>query len=231
MKIHKAKHKCPICDSPRVEIRHDRTVRYRYLKKDHVLEGQEHTVCLDCELSFYQPGQIDRNNERLAAFEKSIVKGISPHEILTLREKYLITQEQAARIFHCGKTAFSKWERGEVAPTGMAALLLESALESPDFMKSLADKAGEAVDIQVTAPKPEENEAVFYSIGEVLVARTVEEHAMPLMEFRKHKIFTRQPIHYQAVSGFGIVNVKDGNKKGKPYPKGTTPAWMIPGLR
>lgn len=170
---------CPICDSPRVDIRHDRSMRYRYLKKDHVLEGQEHTVCQDCGLSFYQPGQIDRNNQRFAAFEKSIVKGISPNEIRSLREEYLMTQDQAARIFDCGKTAFSKWERGEVAPTGPTALLLRMALENPGFMKSLADKAGETVDIRVTPSKLEENVAAFYSTGETMATRTVREYAMP----------------------------------------------------
>lgn len=141
---------CPICDSAQLEIRHDRSVRYRYLKKDHVLDGQEHTACLDCGMSFYQPGQVERNNERFAAFEKSIVKGISPNELLALREKYLITQAQANQIFHCGPTAFSKWERGETAPTATAALLLQTALKDPELMKKLSEQAGVKIDIPAT---------------------------------------------------------------------------------
>ncbi len=145
---HKAKIElCPLCDSKSTEVLHDQSIKYRYLKKVHVLDGQEHTVCKDCGCSFFGKGQIERNNVRFLEFEKSIVKDISPRNVLELREKYQLSQEQATRIFNCGATAFSKWERGEVAPTGTAALMLQLALEDSYVMKILAEKAGERVSI------------------------------------------------------------------------------------
>lgn len=134
---------CPLCDSEHVEIRHDITEHYKYLKNNHALDGQEHTVCLDCGLDYFAAGQTERNNERFMAFAKTIVKDIAPWEIHEIREKYLITQDEANRIFHCGSpTQFSKWERGECAPTGTAALMLRVALEEPATMRKLAAKAG-----------------------------------------------------------------------------------------
>lgn len=133
---------CPLCDSSKVEIRRDRKAIYTYLKKKHILEGQEHTVCTECGTSFYEDGQIERNNARFVAWSKGIVKDIAPWEIRELREKYDLSQEDACRIFNCGsKTQFSKWERGEVAPTGTASLTLREALNNPEFMSKLARQA------------------------------------------------------------------------------------------
>ncbi|PIX96873.1 MAG: hypothetical protein COZ24_08215 [Hydrogenophilales bacterium CG_4_10_14_3_um_filter_63_21] len=140
---------CPLCDSKHVEVRHDITEHYQYLKKDHELDGQEHTVCLDCEFDYFAAGQTKRNNERFMAFARTLVKDIAPWEIHEIREKYLITQEEANRIFNCGSpTQFSKWERGECAPTGTAALLLRMALKDADVMRKLAAQAGVEIDIQ-----------------------------------------------------------------------------------
>ncbi|GEC97706.1 hypothetical protein ZRA01_37790 [Zoogloea ramigera] len=149
---------CPLCGSTCLEVRHDHSVTYRYLKKDHVLDGQEHTVCLDCDISFCAAEQLSRNRDLFDAFERQIVKDIAPREVRELREKYLITQEEATRIFHCGSpTAFSKWERGDTAPTGPTALLLRLALEDVATMQKLADRAGVKIDIPAvtsSASKP-----------------------------------------------------------------------------
>lgn len=143
------KHKCPLCDSERIDVRHDLTESYRYLKKIHPLSDQEHTVCLDCGLDYFADGQIERNNQRFKDFAKTIVKDISPWEIHEIREKYLITQEDANRIFNCGSpTQFSKWERGECAPTGTAAIALRLALEEPETMRKLAARAGIQLQIE-----------------------------------------------------------------------------------
>lgn len=147
---------CPLCDSAKVEIRRDRKAIYTYLKKKHVLDGQEHTVCTECGTSFYADGQIERNNARFVAWSKGIVKHIAPWEIRELREKYDLSQEQAGVVFQCGsKTQFSKWERGEVAPTGTASITLRMALNDQEFMSKLARQAGVAIHTEVeSSSKP-----------------------------------------------------------------------------
>lgn len=162
-----------MCDSRNVEIRHDRRAKYRYLKQEHVLEGQEHTICNECGTSFYQEGQIERNNERFMTFAHGIVKNIAPWEFVDLREKYDLTQEQANTIFGCGPTQFSKWERGESAPTATAAIALREALENPEFMYRLAARVG------VNIAMPQEAQAVATheecAYGELAIYRPSEQ--------------------------------------------------------
>ena len=145
---------CPLCGGT-LEARHDRQTTYRYLGKQHVLKDQEHTVCTGCGTSFSMEGQIARNKEKFLAWADTFIKHIAPWEILELREKYDLSQAQANQIFHCGPTQFSKWERGEVAPTGTAALALLEALENPEYMKKLARRAGVTIHIASEAkPTP-----------------------------------------------------------------------------
>lgn len=198
--------KCPLCDSTHVEIRRDVDVRYTYLRKKHVLGGQEHTLCLDCGCSFFQDGQMERNNERFMAFAESIVKNIAPWEIHGIREKYGLSQEQANTIFNCGPTQFSKWERGEVAPTGTASIALREALNNPEFMSKLARQAGVTIHIEVEAqPKPIEvvagNDAwsAYYATiarGHIqtTAARGVAEAEIVIWDFAKDRV-TEPSVH------------------------------------
>jgi putative zinc finger/helix-turn-helix YgiT family protein len=183
---------CPLCDSKRVEVRYDHSQRYKYLGIVRVCEGLEHAVCLDCELDFFLPGQIDRNNERFLVFAKRLVKHIAPWEILAIREKYDISQEQANRIFQCGSTTqFSKWERGEVAPTGTAAIALREALDNPDFMRRMASKAG----ISVNIPAPAHTRVVGHGVG-ATIAGANEIEAMDLLV----QMAGKPHIHWRAAS-------------------------------
>jgi len=141
---------CPVCDGHRLEIRFDRKIKFRYLGKDVVQEGVEHTVCLACGCSFNIPGQMARNNAAFYALEAQVVKGIAPRKILELRQKYGMTQAQAAKIFKCAKRAFSKWERGEVAPNSALANVLLLALEHTEMMRVMAGAAGEKLDLPVS---------------------------------------------------------------------------------
>ena len=137
-----------MCDSDAIEARFDLSRKFKYLRKVYELAGLEHSVCKSCGCDFFAPGQIARNNEKLIQFEKTFVKDISPREIYQIREKYLLSQEEAEKVFNSGKNMFSKWERGTSAPTGTAALTLISALEDPAYMKKLADRVGFKLSIE-----------------------------------------------------------------------------------
>lgn len=168
-----------MCDSARIEVRHDRTTRYRYLKREYLLEGQEHTICLDCSTSFYQEGQIQRNNQRLQAFAATVVKHIAPWDIRAMRERYGLSQADAAQIFGCGPRAFSKWERGEVAPTGATARLLKLALNHPEVLAALAQDAGLVLNLPVQARvvtvATARDVTIYWPGTEVLMSARVED--------------------------------------------------------
>ncbi len=222
-------HKCPLCESERVEVRRDITESYRYLKKIHPLSGQEHTVCLDCGLDYFADGQIERNNQRFKDFTKTIVKDISPWEIHEIREKYLITQEDANRIFNCGSpTQFSKWERGECAPTGTAALTLRLALEDPETMRKLAARAG--IKLQIEQEKCTLAHETFYDYfnvelrGTVLLKPNKTKIGKP-----KHSFFTMIPQRGAfAISGQSYTDISAEPEETDAVDQKSTPeAWMI----
>lgn len=134
---------CPLCGSSNTEVRFDRVRKFKYLKRILVLNGLEQTVCLDCGCSFNADGQTKRNNERFFEFEKSVLGGIiAPRKIVELRQKYNLTQEEAKKIFKTTGNLFSKWERGESAPSSAVSNLLETALEDPVIMERFARRVG-----------------------------------------------------------------------------------------
>lgn len=150
---------CPICDSQNTEVRFDRERHIKYLRRNHVIEGLEHTVCLECACSFNARGQIERNNQRFFEFEKLLLDGIiAPRKIVELRQTYNLTQEQAKNIFKTTGNLFSKWERGESAPSSAVSNLLEAALEDPLIMERFALRAGVRLAAKPPAKRPQKSE-------------------------------------------------------------------------
>lgn len=83
-----------------------------------------------------------RANKRVVvAFRKSVDGLLAGAEIRALREKFGITQEQAARLFGGGPKAFSKYEADDVAPSEAMNTLLCLVRRSEDaFWELLALK-------------------------------------------------------------------------------------------
>lgn len=147
---------CPLCDSKNVEVQYDLSTTYRYLNKEHHLEGQEHTVCPDCECTFFAPGQIERNNRLYFEFELTIVGDtIPPRKIVELRQKYGLTQDDAKKLFKSTGNSFSKWERGESAPSSVVSNLLLAALEDQEIMKRMALRARVKIELADTTEQPD----------------------------------------------------------------------------
>lgn len=61
---------------------------------------------------------------------------------MALRKRYGLTQQAAAKIFGKGKIAFSRYENEVTYPDDGTMLMLSMALEKPDSLKWLADRAG-----------------------------------------------------------------------------------------
>lgn len=99
-------------------------------------------MCDKCGTRGYLPGQRDANQQSIREYQKALLGYISPSDVLALREKYLLTQEQAGVIFGGGKQGFSKWECGKSAPAGPTARLIKLALKFPSVMLSLTADAG-----------------------------------------------------------------------------------------
>jgi len=66
-------------------------------------------------------------------------------EYLTLRKRYGLTQQAASKIFGKGIIAFSRYENEDSYPDDSTRLLVELAIDRPEILKVLADKAGVAI--------------------------------------------------------------------------------------
>lgn len=162
---------CPICREGTWTPHADGVHTFSHKRKTHKVTGMHYVCCSACGTRGYLPGQKAENKRLIKAYEDTLPDYISPSKILSLREMYMISQTQAARIFKCGPTAFSKWERGVGAPTGPTALLLNMALEHPEFMQALATKTGEKIEVQFVE-----------QAASVPVAQQVLDEAVELLE-------------------------------------------------
>lgn len=98
--------------------------------------------CPACGAELIDSQQRKENLLRLSA-RKAHYKGLLiGEEILALRVRYGITQQNAARIFGKGKIAFSRYENEASYPDAGTTKLLKLAMEMPAVIKKLADDAG-----------------------------------------------------------------------------------------
>lgn len=98
--------------------------------------------CSECGAQATTGPQHDENIQRLRARKSQYGGLLLGEEILSLRRRYGITQQTAAKIFGKGKIAFSRYENETSYPDASTTLLLEMALEKQDVILRLADKAG-----------------------------------------------------------------------------------------
>lgn len=98
--------------------------------------------CQSCEAESARSTQHDENLRRLKARKAEYGGLLLGEEIFSLRRRYGITQQAAAKIFGKGKIAFSRYENETSYPDDSTTLLLKLAIEKPDVIRSLADKAG-----------------------------------------------------------------------------------------
>lgn len=98
--------------------------------------------CDACGVETTRAAQHDENLRRLAARKAQYGDVLLGEEIVDLRKRYGLTQVAAARLFGKGKIAFSRYENEATYPDASTTLLLTMAIDMPDSLKWLADKAG-----------------------------------------------------------------------------------------
>ncbi|RJP65477.1 MAG: hypothetical protein C4535_14910 [Comamonadaceae bacterium] len=130
---------CPACRKGHLHsITHTKVFRPR---------GAEVTVellaskCDACGVQTTRAAQHDENLRRLAARKPQYGNVLMGEEIVALRKRYGLTQQAAAKIFGKGKIAFSRYENEVTYPDDGTTLMLSMALEKPDSLKWLADRA------------------------------------------------------------------------------------------
>ena len=97
--------------------------------------------CDHCSVETTRAAQQKEYLSRLAARKEHYDGLLLGEDILALRKRYGLTQQDASKIFGKGKIAFSRYENEVTYPDDSTTLLLQLAIENPSVMKSLADKA------------------------------------------------------------------------------------------
>lgn len=135
------------------------------------------SVCDTCGETTTRAAQHKANLQALAARKAQYGKLLMGEEILALRKRYGLTQQQASAVFGKGKIAFSRYESETTYPDESTTLLLTMAIERPDVMKALADKAG--VELPLWAERCEDGQRVkLYVISRMSVPTTRKEHTL-----------------------------------------------------
>lgn len=101
--------------------------------------------CDQCGVETTRAAQQKENLVRLAARKAHYGSLLLGEDILALRKRYGLTQQDASKIFGKGIIAFSRYENEVTYPDDSTTLLLKLAIETPLVMKSLADKANIAL--------------------------------------------------------------------------------------
>ena len=101
--------------------------------------------CDHCGESATLAAQQVENRSRLDARKSQYGAVLMGEAYLTLRKRYGLTRKAAATIFGKGVAAFSRYEREAAYPDVPTRLLVGLAMDRPDILKALADRAGVAV--------------------------------------------------------------------------------------
>ena len=132
---------CPACESSKFENLH-KSESFNYKNNDFVIDSFEYSKCSECGFELISPSQVKNNESKVKDKFRKIDGLLTGEEIKTIREKYGVTQEDAARIFGGGPNAFSKYERGEVIQSKSMDRLLRSAYEDKDIFNLILEKCG-----------------------------------------------------------------------------------------
>lgn len=132
---------CPICEEGHLT----HLVDY----EDTEYKGEVGTLplhyseCNACGSEQADAKDVRLNKRAMQAFKKKVDGFLTGAEIVAIREKYGLTQKQAANIFGGGPVAFSKYETDDVIQSEPMNNLLIVCRENVDALISLARKAGE----------------------------------------------------------------------------------------
>jgi putative zinc finger/helix-turn-helix YgiT family protein len=134
---------CPAC---RVGHLHPETRIKTFTPRGARIEVElETSVCDQCGTEKTSAAQHRENLRALAERKQHYGEAMMGEEILALRKRYGITQQQASEIFGKGKIAFSRYETETTYPDESTTALLWLAAKDPGAMKRLADRAGVAL--------------------------------------------------------------------------------------
>lgn len=169
---------CPICGEGHVTS-HVEMVESEYKGQTKAL-ALHYRLCDTCHADFAGAPESKLNKRGVMAFRKAVDGLLTGDEICAIRDKYKITQGQAARLFGGGPVAFSKYENDDVAQSESMDTLLRLVRRSTDAFWVLVDEKQMASEFTV-----EKSAGVFPSSAMVYQfrpMRDVSPHTEPAFQ-------------------------------------------------
>ena len=137
---------CPICGEGHVTDHMDQVeAEYNGHKGNVPLHYQ---LCDACMSDSAGAVQMRANKRGMVAFRKQVDRLLSGAEILALRKRYGLNQQQAARLFGGGPVAFSKYENDDVAHSEAMDKLLRLVLRSESVFWELVEQEGMTAELR-----------------------------------------------------------------------------------
>lgn len=131
---------CPICGEGHVTSLVE-MVESEYKGQTTMLPSH-YRLCDACHSDFAGAKEGKLNKRAIMAFRKSVDGLLTGAEICALREKYKLTQTQAAKLFGGGPVAFSKYENDDVSQSESMDSLLRLIRRSEVSFWELAEEKG-----------------------------------------------------------------------------------------
>lgn len=141
---------CPICGEGHVTS-HIEMVESEYKGSTRMLPSH-YQLCDTCHSDFAGAGEGRLNKRAIMAFRKSVDGLLTGSEILALRKRYGMTQDQAARLFGGGPVAFSKYENDDVAQSESMDSLLRLVRRSEAAFWELVEEKGMTHELLLKRP-------------------------------------------------------------------------------
>lgn len=182
-----SKELCPICGEGHVTDHMDQ-VESEY-KGQKALVPLHYQLCDTCHSDFAGAKESKLNKRGIMAFRKSVDGLLRGAEICALRDKYKLTQGQAARLFGGGPVAFSKYENDDVAQSEAMDTLLRLVRRSEIAFWELAAEKGMVAEL--AHAKPTDKQA---SATSLLAPKTTNVVSMDhFREQAAYKVSARKP--------------------------------------
>jgi len=141
---------CPICGEGHVTDHVD-SVESEY-KGHKAWLPLHYQLCDACHSDFAGARESKLNKRAIMAFRKSVDGLLTGAEICALRNKYKLTQGQAAKLFGGGPVAFSKYENDDVAQSESMDTLLRLVRRSEAAFWELVAEKGMAAEFSKMKP-------------------------------------------------------------------------------
>lgn len=114
---------------------------YTYKGKSTVVKAVEGQYCGNprCREAVMEMGESVRTSREMLDFNKSVNARLAPIDLLpSVRRRFDLNQQQAAKVFGGGANAFSRYESGKTKPPVALVQLFKVLDRHPDLFEEIA---------------------------------------------------------------------------------------------